>query len=138
MGRKRRIQLTGLHHNTTFALYRLLRLRMAEMAREGCPFRGQVEIDESYFGPARVRGQRGRGAGRKTPVFSEAGVQINGIESFWSYAKRRHQKFNGLRREAFPVFLKETEFRFNNRHKDLYKILLKSCRLTPLRSPQLW
>ena len=65
----RAAELTGLHHNTTLALYRLLRLRMAEMAREGCPFRGQVEIDESYFGPARVRGQRGRGAGRKTPVF---------------------------------------------------------------------
>lgn len=72
------------------------------------------------------------------PVFAEKGVHINGIESFWSYAKRRHQKFNGLRRDAFPTFLKETEFRFNNRANDLYKILLKSCRLTPLRSPQLW
>jgi transposase len=198
--------LTGLHHNTALALYRLLRARMAEMAREGCPFRGQVEIDESYFGPARVRGQRGRGAGRKTPVFGilerggrvhcqivkncskatltailqgkvtpqaeitsdgfpayhglvnagfsrhhridkyadpnhpvfvEKGVHINGIESFWSYAKRRHQKFNGLRRDAFHIFLKETEFRFNNRANDLYKILLRSSRLTPLRSPQL-
>ena len=172
----RAAELTGLHHNTTLALYRLLRIRMAEMAREGCPFRSQVEIDESDFGPARVRGQRGRGAGRKTPVFGilerggrvhcqivkncskatlktilqgkitheaeitsddfpayhglvEAGfsrhhrinkyadpnhpvfvekvVQINGIESFWSYAKRRRQKFNDLRRNAFPIFLKE-------------------------------
>ena len=49
-------------------------------------------------------------------------MHINGIESFWSYAKRRHQKFNGLRRASFPAFLKETEFRFNNRDKDLYKI----------------
>jgi hypothetical protein len=69
------------------------------------------------------------------PVFVEKGVHINGIESFWSYAKRRHQKFDGLRRDAFPIFLKETEFRFNNRTNDLYKILLKSCRLPPLRSP---
>jgi transposase-like protein len=70
-------------------------------------------------------------------IFSENGVHINGIESFWSYAKRRHQKFNGLRREAFAIFLKETEFRFNNRSNDLYKILLKSCRQNPLRASQL-
>ena len=30
----RAADLTGLHHNTTLALYRFLRLRMAEMARE--------------------------------------------------------------------------------------------------------
>ena len=66
-------------------------------------------------------------------VFSENGVHINGIESFWSYAKRRHQKFNGLRRTAFPTFLKETEFRFNTRDQYLYKILFGSCRLNPLR-----
>lgn len=44
----------------------------------------------------------------------------------------RHQKFNGLRRSSFPAFLKETEFRFNNRNKDFYKILLKSCTMNPL------
>jgi len=202
----RAAELTGLNHNTTLALYRLLRARMADLAQEGCPFKGQVEIDESYFGPARVRGVRGRGAGRKTPVFGilerggrvhcqivrncskstleailqgrvshlaevtsdgfpgynglveagftrhhrinkytdpthpvfvHKGVHINGIESFWSYAKRRLQKFNGLRASSFPTFLKETEFRFNNRQNDLYKLLLRSCRINPLRTPQL-
>ncbi|MGL4238516.1 MAG: IS1595 family transposase, partial [Tabrizicola sp.] len=39
-----------------------------------------------------------------------------------------------LRPTSFPVFLKETEFRFNNRREDLYKILLKACRLKPLRT----
>ena len=29
---------------------------------------GEVEMDESYFGPRRVRGKRGRGAGGKIPV----------------------------------------------------------------------
>lgn len=29
---------------------------------------GEIEIDESYFGPTRVRGKRGRGAGDKIPV----------------------------------------------------------------------
>ena len=27
---------------------------------------GEIEIDESYFGAKRIRGKRGRGAGRKT------------------------------------------------------------------------
>jgi len=67
------------------------------------------------------------------PVLVENGVHINGIESFWSYAKRRHQKFNGMRKDSFPAFLKETEFRFNTRNTDLYRMLLKSCRLNPLR-----
>ncbi|HHL20203.1 MAG TPA: hypothetical protein ENJ52_01610 [Aliiroseovarius sp.] len=60
-------------------------------------------------------------------------MHINGIESSRSYAKRRHAKLGGLRKTSFPVFLKETEFRFNNRKNDLYKILLKSCRMKPLR-----
>ena len=198
--------LTGLHHNTALAIYRHLRARIAELAVADCPFRGQVEVDESYFGPTRQRGKpglgRGRGVSGKVPVFgilerggrvhcqivkncskatltaiiegrvelsaeivsdgfrsydglveagfrrhhrinkyydrdraifSDKGVHINGIESFWSYAKRRHAKFNGLPRASFPAFLKETEFRFNTRDQDLYKILLRSCRLKPLR-----
>ena len=194
--------LTGLNHKTAVDIYRLLRLRMAELAQADCPFRGVVEIDESYFGPTRTRGHKGRGNPRKVPVFgilerggrvhcqivrncskttlqaiiggrvelsaeittdgfksydglveagfskhhrinkyygrdkvrfSDNGVHINGIESFWSYAKRRHAKFNGLRRTSFPIFLKETEFRFNTRDQNLYQILLRSCRTNPLR-----
>jgi transposase-like protein len=30
---------------------------------------GEVEVDESYFGPHRGRGKRGRGASGKTIVF---------------------------------------------------------------------
>ena len=194
--------LAGVDHKTAADIYRLLRLRMAELAQVGCPFRGVVEVDESYFGPTRTRGHKGRGNPRKVPVFgilerggrvhcqivrncskatlqalikgqvelaaeittdgfksydglveagfskhhrinkyygrdkvrfSENGVHINGIESFWSYAKRRHAKFNGLRRTSFPTFLKETEFRFNTRDQNLYKVLLRSCRTNPLR-----
>ena len=31
--------------------------------------KGEFELDESYFGPKRVKGKRGRGAMGKTPVF---------------------------------------------------------------------
>ena len=30
---------------------------------------GEIEVDESYFGTRRVRGKRGHGAGKNTPVF---------------------------------------------------------------------
>lgn len=50
---------------------------------------------------------------------------INGIESFWSYVKRKMRKHNGIKRDKFYWYLKESEFRFNHRHDDLYKALLK-------------
>ena len=62
-------KLTGLNKNTTHRLYGLLRVRVVEMAEgEAAPFTGSVEVDESYFGPRRVRGRRGRGSGRKVAV----------------------------------------------------------------------
>lgn len=47
-------------------------------------------------------------------------THINGIEGFWSYAKRFLAKYNGVSQQNFPLYLKEIEWRFNNRHnKDL-------------------
>ena len=57
---------------------------------------------------------------------------INGIESFWSFAKRRLLKFNGVKKETFYLHLKECEFRFNHRNVDLYKLLLSFLRISPL------
>lgn len=53
------------------------------------------------------------------------GVHINSIESFWSFAKRRLSKFNGMSRHTLPLHIKECEFRYN--HKDLLKALKKVC-----------
>src|SRR5215212_11786490 len=50
---------------------------------------------------------------------------VNGIESFWSYAKRRLQKFNGIAAATFNLHLKECEYRFNHRGKNLSRELLK-------------
>jgi transposase-like protein len=58
---------------------------------------------------------------------------INGIESFWSYAKIRLVKFRGIDKKSFNLHLKECEFRFNHRGEDLYKILLEIFRKEPLR-----
>ena len=190
-------RLTGLSVRAVNALYLRLRRRL----QTGCPapadLDGAVELDESYFGPRRVRGKRGRGAGGKTIVFGlfKRGGQvyteiapdclkktlqaiirgkidvaamvntdgwrgydglvdvgfdrhfrvrhgqdefvlgashINGIESFWSFAKARLQQFKGVPKHTFLLHLKESEFRFNHRYEDRYKLLLKLLRQQPL------
>ena len=189
--------LAGLSVQSTQSLYDGLRLRILALTMEEArPFAGEVEIDESYFGPRRVRGKRGRGAGGKTPVIgllkrggkvfteivencskaalmpiikgrvlSEATVytdgwksydglvlggykhhrihhhqnqfargknHVNGIESFWSFTKLRLAKLRGIRAQYFFLHLKESEWRWNHRHDNLYLILLKNLRSEPL------
>ena len=43
------------------------------------------------------------------------GSHVNGIENFWSFAKRRLAKFNGVSRKTFLLHLKECEFRYNHK-----------------------
>ena len=50
------------------------------------------------------------------------GTHVNGIENFWSFAKRRLAKFNGVSRKTFLLHLKECEFRYNHKH-DILKLL---------------
>lgn len=64
--------------------------------------------------------------------FVRGKAHVNGIESFWSFAKRRLAKFNGLTDEMFHLHLKESEFRWNLRSENLYAILLKKLRNLPL------
>lgn len=153
-------------------------------------FVGEIELDESYFGPKRIRGRsskRGRGTHRQ-PVFgiyerngtvytqiipdcklrtlrqiitgkvslestiysdswkgynglvdvgynkhfrikhkqdefsNKKGVHINGIESFWSFTKRRLTKFNGTKKN-FHLHLKECEWRWNKSYEELIESL---------------
>jgi transposase-like protein len=190
-------ELTGLSVRAVNDIYLKLRRRIARYCEAQSPLRGEVEIDESYFGPKRVRGKRGRGAGGKTIVFGifkrddcvytqivpdvrkttlrkairgkvamdtiihsdgwpgydglvDVGYakhlrvnhgdnefanhhsHINGIESFWSYAKHRLAKFHGVARHTFYLHLKETEFRFNHRRDNLYLAVLKLLREQPI------
>lgn len=57
---------------------------------------------------------------------------INGIESFWSFTKRRMAKLNGVTKTAFVLHLKESEFRWNHKKDNLYRSLLKILRKNPL------
>ena len=64
--------------------------------------------------------------------FARGKSHINGIEAFWSFAKRRLSKFNWLTDGMFIYHLKESEFRWNLRDKDIYVYLLKLLRRSPL------
>lgn len=186
-------ELSGVSVRSVNTIYLRVRRRLAEYCEQVSPLGGELEADESYFGPRRVRGLRGRGAGGKTVVFgllkrgqnvyteivpnaskaviqaiirgkadiasvihtdrwrgydglvdvgfdkhlrvnhgnnefARGSVHVNGIESFWSYAKRRLVQFNGVPRHTFYLHLKETEYRFNHRHQSLYHALLALLR----------
>lgn len=56
--------------------------------------------------------------------FSRGKCHVNGIESFWSFAKRRLAKFNGIASHKFLLHLKECEFRFNYRNQNFYDKML--------------
>ena len=45
-------------------------------------------------------------------------VASNGQEGFWSYAKHKLVRFHGVSSQKFPLYLKELEFRYNQRHKE--------------------
>jgi len=63
-------RLTGVSRRSVTRILKAVRQRIAEFAETQSPFeRGEIEIDESYFGARRVRGRRGRGAFGKNIVF---------------------------------------------------------------------
>ena len=62
-------RLTGLSVRAVNDIYLRLRQHLGQLCPVPAELGGAVELDESYFGPRRIRGKRGRGAGRKTIVF---------------------------------------------------------------------
>ena len=62
-------RLTDISVRSINSIYIKLRQRLAEACEKSSAIAGHIEVDESYFGPKRVRGKRGRGAGCKTIVF---------------------------------------------------------------------
>jgi len=68
-------------------------------------WRGYNVLDVSDFKHYRIN---------HSETFVDAKNHINGIENFWSQAKRHLRKFNGVPKAHFELFLKECEWRFNN------------------------
>lgn len=177
-----------ISYKSALKAYEIVRRAIAEyLAIEDEILRGEIELDESYFG-GRRKGKRGRGAAAKTIVFGilerggkvsvnivkdvkaetlmnetvkkvrrgsivytdkwrgydslmfcgyrhlnidhrykfkQGKVYINGIEGFWSFAKERLIKYHGISKEKFLYYIKEMEWRYNNRQENLYSQLLE-------------
>jgi len=56
--------------------------------------------------------------------FKQGEVYINGIEGFWAFAKERLIKYHGISRKKFLFYIKEMEWRYNNRGKYLFEFLV--------------
>ena len=68
-------------------------------------YRAYNVLDVSSFRHYRINHKKHFALGRN---------HINGIENFWSQAKRHMRKFNGIPKGQFSLYLKECEWRFNN------------------------
>ena len=59
-------------------------------------------------------------------MFGKGDVYINGIEGFWSFTKENMAKYHGVSSGKFLLYLKEMEWRYNNRNSDLFDLLLRN------------
>lgn len=112
-------QPCGLSVRSVNALYQRICVRLARQCAAQSPFSGELEADESTFGPQRIRGKRGCDGlvdlgldkhfrlNHGSNEFVKGCRQVNGIESFWSHAKHRLAQFHGVRRDKFALHLKE-------------------------------
>jgi len=101
--------------------------------------RGKVDLESvihsdglrSYHGLVDLGYQKHYRIDHGEGEFAKGTNHINGIESFWGFAKTRLVKFHGIAKTTFNLHLKECEFRFNHR-RDMYEVLLKILRKNPL------
>ena len=56
-------------------------------------------------------------------------IHINGIEGFWGYLKERLLKHHGLSKDNLIYYVKEIEFRFNNRHLETDEMVEKIIKI---------
>jgi transposase len=61
-------ELVGINRHSATLYYQKIREMIVFELEDETPFDGEIEVDESYFGGAR-KGNRGRGAAGKIPVF---------------------------------------------------------------------
>lgn len=69
-------------------------------------FRAYDRLDVEGFHHVRIDHGQTFGTGR---------AHINGIENFWSFAKRRLKLYHGGYKKNFRLFMREMAFRFNHR-----------------------
>lgn len=101
-------------------------LMLGRIAREAVIF---TDGWRGYDGLVDVGYDRHYRVNHRENEFSKGnGIHINGIESFWSFCKRRLRKFNGLSRDSFALHLKECEWRWKKKKPKLIKELKRILR----------
>ncbi len=64
----------------------------------------------------------------------EGGVHVDGAKGFWSFAKDRFARMSGVSPLRFPLYLKELEFRHQNRGADVFALVARAlCAFVPTR-----
>ena len=72
---------------------------------------------------------------QKGEYVDKKGNEINGLEGFWGYLKRRLAAKGGIRRERLPLYLAEYLWRYNHRNQSMEtqkKQLLKMLENIPI------
>lgn len=80
--------MTGLNRNTVDRFHHSLHQRIYAASEAERPIFGVVEIDESLFGPGRVKGKRNRGAYGKITVFGFLNAMDRFIQQLFLIARK--------------------------------------------------
>ncbi len=115
-------QQLGISYPTVYKAFHLIRQSITAHSGNGESFPdGEMEAKESCLESGYDHKQYTADHGRR---FNRNGVHVNGADGFWSYAKERMNKFHGVSKEKFPLYLKEMEFRYNHRRESIFDTLV--------------
>lgn len=55
-------------------------------------------------------------------IYVDGTIHINGMEGFWGLSKTNMHTYKGIKKKNWIFYLKEMEFRYNNRELDFTEI----------------
>lgn len=58
-------------------------------------------------------------------IYVDGRVHVNGMEGFWGLSKANMHTYKGIRKKNWPQYLKEMEFRYNNRTVSFDELVIK-------------
>lgn len=70
--------------------------------------------------------------------YVKGSIHVNGMENFWSWAKEKMYKFHGVFRKNLIFYMKEIEWKFNNRNLTPEEIAFEIVKLLPSDFLKIW
>lgn len=58
-------------------------------------------------------------------IYVDGRVHVNGMEGFWGLSKTNMHTYKGIKKKNWPQYLKEMEFRYNNRRLNFDELVTK-------------